>query len=166
MSHDLEKAIATSERTGNPVGLAIVDLDHFKRVNDRHGHAAGDAVLVAFSELLCASLRKADGVYRLGGEEFLLLMPGAGEEALAKVTETLRATIETRLRGPEGNLTASLGAACLRPGESAQAWLARADSALYRAKSLGRNRACVDCSAQSDEAAAPIAADAGPPTTA
>ncbi len=144
MEQDLQRAILVSERNRTPCGLAIVDIDHFKAVNDRHGHAAGDAVLVAFARLLRSAVRKADGAYRFGGEEFLLLLPGADVDGLATVTETLRASIAANVHGPEGHLTASLGAAELRPGESAQSWLSRADTALYRAKSLGRNRACVD----------------------
>lgn len=144
MARDLQRAVLASERSGAPVGIAIVDIDHFKRVNDRHGHAAGDAVLVAFAGLLQASVRHLDDVYRLGGEEFLLLLPGAGVGELTTITEHLRAGIESRLQSPDGGMTASLGAAALRAGEDVRGWLTRADRALYRAKGLGRNRACVD----------------------
>lgn len=144
MEQDLQRAIITNERNRTPCGLAIVDIDHFKAVNDRHGHVAGDAVLVAFADLLRSSVRKIDGVYRFGGEEFLLLLPGADVEGLATATEALRANVAANSIGPEGKLTVSLGAASLRGGESTQSWLSRADTALYRAKSLGRNCACVD----------------------
>ena len=113
MEQDLQKAIHVSDRTRADVGVAVLDIDRFKQVNDRHGHAAGDDVLVAFAELLRRSVRKVDGVYRMGGEEFLVLLPGADEDGLSIVTETLRAAIASELRGPEGYLTASIGAAAL-----------------------------------------------------
>ena len=144
MEQDLQQAILASRRTRAAYGLVIVDLDHFKHVNDRHGHAAGDEVLVEFAGLLRESVRQADGVYRFGGEEFLLLLPGADIAGLEIVVDTLRTRIAAHMRSPDGELTASLGAATLRTGESAQEWLARADAALYRAKESGRDRACVD----------------------
>lgn len=107
-------------------------------------------MLVAFAELLKNSERKVDGVYRFGGEEFLLLLPGADVRGLARVTESLRAKLAANLMGPDGPVTASLGAALLWEGESAQSWLARADAALYRAKDLGRNRACLGEAALDD----------------
>ena len=144
MEQDMQRAMQVVERNRTPCGVAIIDIDHFKLVNDRHGHAAGDAVLAAFADLLCRSVRKVDGVYRYGGEEFLLLLPDADVAGLETVTETLRFNIEHSLQGPDKNLTVSLGAAALEPGESAQTWLSRADRALYLAKGVGRNRACVD----------------------
>ncbi len=154
MEQDLQRAILVSERNRTACGVVIVDIDHFKLVNDRYGHPAGDAVLVAFAELLRGSVRKVDGVYRFGGEEFLLLLPGADVAGLETLTETLRTRIAQSLQGPDGNLTASLGAAALRAGESAESWLSRADAALYRAKGLGRNRACVDRSSGREPIAA------------
>ena len=144
MEQDLQQAILLSRRSRTPYGLAIVDLDHFKRINDRYGHAAGDDVLAGFAGLLRKSVRQVDGVYRFGGEEFLVLLPGADTAGLQTVVSTLRARIAAHMRSPDGKLTASLGAATLRPGESAETWFARADAALYRAKGLGRDRACVD----------------------
>lgn len=144
MEQDLQQAIRLSSRNRTPYSLIIADLDHFKRVNDRHGHAAGDELLVEFASLLRRSLREVDGVYRFGGEEFLVLLPGTGITGVQAVAATLRERIAAQMRGPDGKLTASLGAATLLPGETADAWLARADAALYRAKGLGRDRACVD----------------------
>jgi diguanylate cyclase (GGDEF)-like protein len=122
----------------------MIDIDHFKRVNDRHGHAAGDAVLVAFADLVRESVRKLDGVYRLGGEEFLVLLPGVTEDGLGKVATTLRTVVASRLATPDGTLTASLGTSMLRPGDTAATWLSRVDEALYRAKASGRDRVCSD----------------------
>lgn len=144
MDDDLRQAVLLSARNRSPLSVAIIDLDHFKRVNDRHGHAAGDEVLVEFAGLLRRSLREVDGVYRFGGEEFLVLLPDTGLTGVQAVARTLRERVAAQLRGPDGKLTASLGAATLLPGETAEAWLARADAALYRAKGLGRDRACVD----------------------
>ena len=155
MEQDLQRAMLVSERNRTPCGVAIVDIDHFKLINDRHGHAGGDAVLVAFAELLRSSVRKVDGVYRFGGEEFLLLLPGADVAGLETLTETLRVKIAQSRQGPDGNLTASLGAAALAAGESAQSWLSRADTELYRAKGLGRNRACVDRGGRRERSAVP-----------
>lgn len=155
MEQDLQRAIMVSERNRSACGVVIVDIDHFKQTNDRHGHAAGDAVLVAFADLLRKSVRRVDSVYRFGGEEFLLLLPGADVAGLLTVTETLRASIASGLQGPEGTLTASLGAAALAADESAQSWLSRADTELYRAKSLGRNRACVAKGVSRSSTAAP-----------
>ncbi|MFP7722220.1 GGDEF domain-containing protein [Lysobacter sp. A3-1-A15] len=143
MQDELEIAVAASRRTGIPVGLALVDIDHFKRVNDRHGHQAGDAVLAEFADVLRRSVRRADRVFRFGGEEFLVLVPGTTAKALATVAEQLRATVEARISSPGGPVTASIGAAVLVRGETVEAWLSRADSALYRAKAAGRNRAYV-----------------------
>lgn len=150
MEQDLQRALLLSDRTRFPCGLALVDIDHFKSINDQHGHAAGDATLVAFADLLRSSVRKVDSVYRFGGEEFLLLLPGADVAGLRAVTRTLRARIASSQLGPESNLTASLGAAMLAEGESVDAWLLRADAALYRAKALGRDRACVDGAAEGE----------------
>lgn len=143
MERDLERAILVSNRSGSPVGIAIVDIDHYKQINDCHGHAVGDEVLVAFARRLRASARNVDGVYRMGGDEFLVLFPGATEEDLSIATDGICAAISSEVSGPEGFLTASIGAAARRPGEASQSWLARADDALYRAKAGGRNRACV-----------------------
>lgn len=130
--------------------LAVLDLDRFKQVNDRHGHEAGDQVIIDFAAVVRASVRRGDRLYRLGGEEFVLLLTDVDGEgvriALAKVQSQVRA----RLRSPDGPVTVSIGAAVLAQGESWQEWLARADQALYAAKHNGRNRSVL---APGDEAA-------------
>ena len=144
MEHELQIAVELCKRSRAACGLVMLDLDHFKDVNDRHGHNAGDRVLIDFADLLGKSTREVDRLFRFGGEEFVLLLPGTDVAGLRSVTEKLRGKIAAQLLGPSGPVTSSLGAAALRPDEDWQAWLTRADAALYRAKGDGRNCAVVD----------------------
>ena len=144
MEQELQIAVETCKRSHAACGLVMLDLDHFKRVNDSHGHEAGDQVLVAFAALIRKSTRKVDRLFRFGGEEFVLLLPGTDVAGLRYVTANLRSRIAAELLGPSGPVTSSLGAAALRPGEDWPTWLARVDAALYRAKDGGRNCAVVD----------------------
>jgi diguanylate cyclase (GGDEF)-like protein len=141
---ELEQVLATHLRAGLPAGLAVLDLDHFKAVNDEHGHVAGDAVLVAFTRLLQESIRKRDRLYRFGGEEFVLLLPSTTADGVARALEKLHALLGERLRGPSGPVHTSIGAAMLQSGDDWRRWLDRADAALYAAKRGGRNRICMD----------------------
>ena len=142
----LEQAVARCAGGGAPLAVALLDVDHFKRVNDTHGHAAGDAVLRAFADAVTARLRSSDRVARYGGEEFLLLLPGCGEPAAAaQAAERARLVVEGHgWDAVAGGLriTVSIGVAVCQPGETAAALLQRADAALYRAKAGGRNRVC------------------------
>jgi diguanylate cyclase (GGDEF)-like protein len=140
MDRELQLAVEAHARHGASFGLAMVDLDHFKRVNDTHGHEAGDQVLVDFVRIARGAIRKLDQVYRLGGEEFVVLFSAMQESALPSVCEVLRARIEAQLRCDGERVTASIGCAMLQGGEGFATWLARADAALYRAKHAGRNR--------------------------
>lgn len=124
--------------------LAVLDIDWFKQVNDEHGHAAGDRVLVGLVELLGQRLRRVDGVYRIGGEEFVLLLPATPPAALPIVLERLQDSLRSHLRSPGGPVTVSIGAAALHADEAWNEWLARADAALYRAKHAGRDRTEID----------------------
>ena len=128
----------------NPtVTVAMVDIDHFKSINDDFGHASGDEVLKHVARLLSAVVRAEDSIVRLGGEEFLLVLPGIELNGAARIAERTRCTVEvTHFSGlPEGRrVTISVGVAQLKPLESRDAAIARADAALYRAKSSGRNR--------------------------
>ena len=144
MEHELQMAVELCKRSRAACGLVMLDLDHFKTVNDRHGHHAGDRVLIAFADLIRQSTREVDRLFRFGGEEFVLLLPGTDLPGLRCVTEKLRSKIAEQLLGPSGPVTSSLGAAALRPDEDWQTWLARVDAALYRAKGGGRNCAVVD----------------------
>ncbi|WP_187266050.1 diguanylate cyclase domain-containing protein [Alkalisalibacterium limincola] len=150
LEQELQAAMALHNSAGQPIGLAVFDLDHFKQVNDEHGHDAGDRVLVAFADLVQGCIRKRDRVFRIGGEEFVLLLPGTDtgglEQALAKVL----ARVRSNLRGPGGAVTVSIGATLLKPGDDWTTWLARADAALYFAKRNGRDRICTDDQAAAD----------------
>lgn len=133
-------------RRGRPLhapAIVVIDLDHFKQVNDQHGHETGDDVLVSFVRLLRSSLRRDDYLYRYGGEEFVLLL-GHGRPALESTLSRLHERVRRHLRCPSGPVTVSMGAALLRDNESWTTWLARADAALYAAKRDGRDRVVVE----------------------
>jgi diguanylate cyclase (GGDEF)-like protein len=130
-----------SRISGDPVALIVVDLDHFKVVNDTHGHASGDAVLRDVAYMIRKELRAFDLAYRLGGEEFLILLPGSGEPGAALVAERLREAVAIRpIAGVP--VTISCGVAASAPGNAFDfdTVFARADYALYSAKRAGRNR--------------------------
>lgn len=137
---EIERAL----RFGQPLVLIAIDLDHFKSINDGHGHAVGDAVLVDFTTLVQAQLRVIDQLARIGGEEFVLLLPGTDAKGAYQVAERIRRLLEQRaLPIPGGTLryTSSFGVAELEPQHPGlDRWLARADAALYAAKGNGRNR--------------------------
>ena len=140
----LQTEIARARRGGEPLVLAILDIDHFKRVNDRHGHPAGDAVLAAAAAKMLGCIRAGDVVGRIGGEEFAILMPVTDLDGARLVCERLRAAIEARpvdVAGAIGVLvTVSTGIALLRYGERCDSLILRADAALYEAKTSGRNQ--------------------------
>jgi diguanylate cyclase (GGDEF)-like protein len=134
-----------SQVTGEPVGLIVGDLDHFKRINDTHGHTAGDIVLKEVAYLLRKQLRAFDLAYRLGGEEFLILVPGSDLERTAELAERLRAGVATDIIGGGLSVTMSFGVGASAQNERFDyaAVFAEADAALYRAKRGGRDRVCV-----------------------
>jgi diguanylate cyclase (GGDEF)-like protein len=148
MEEMLVSQVQRSRRTGEPFTVLMLDLDHFKGINDRHGHAAGDRALQHTAAALKAELREVDAVGRFGGEEFLVLMPGATVETARPVAERLRAALITdapRIDGASLFLSASIGVARWRePAEEPSRLLMRADAALYRAKLHGRDRVVVD----------------------
>jgi diguanylate cyclase (GGDEF)-like protein len=133
-----------SERSGQPVGLIVGDLDHFKEVNDSHGHATGDAVLQDVAYLLRKQLRAFDLAYRIGGEEFLVLLPGADSEHTEVMAERLREAIEASTVGAGLRVTMSFGVSASPSGNAFdyKAICEEADAALYEAKRSGRNRVC------------------------
>lgn len=136
--------IDRSNRYRQPVSLILLDVDHFKRINDGHGHAAGDAVLCDLARLAGDGIRSADLLFRWGGEEFAVLTPSTGYRGAVALAETLRRMVERHDFPAVGTLTISLGIAEHAVGEDAAAWFGRADAALYDAKRGGRNRVCVD----------------------
>ena len=124
-----------------PFAVVALDIDHFKRVNDNHGHDAGDRVLQELARLMGESSREDDVLCRVGGEEFLMLLPNASVEVAAQVAERLRALVEQTPMEPVGRITVSLGVAHWpRDGSGIDQVLKRADEMLYRAKQHGRNR--------------------------
>jgi diguanylate cyclase (GGDEF)-like protein len=134
-----------SEVTGEPVGVIVADLDHFKRINDTRGHAVGDAVLKEVAYLLRKQLRAFDLAYRLGGEEFLILVPGSDLEHTIELAARLREAVATSLVADNLAVTMSLGVGASAHDQSFDytAVFAEADAALYKAKRGGRNRVCV-----------------------
>ena len=147
------RLIDAALRAGKPVSLLMLDLDHFKNVNDTHGHAAGDAVLAAFAGLLERMVRQSDIFARVGGEEFVVLAPNAGREAAQELAERIRVAVAV-LPVPVGqdslSVSVSIGTATLQPQQDGERFpgqrnvleslLAAADDALYEAKRNGRNR--------------------------
>jgi diguanylate cyclase (GGDEF)-like protein len=133
-----------ARRHGAGFAVLAMDVDRFKAINDAFGHDAGDAVLRRVADALRASLRDGDTVGRAGGEEFVAVLPGAGEAAAAEVAERLRASVvalDCSDLHPALRVTLSVGAAVWRPDDAGvAATLKRADESLYRAKGLGRNR--------------------------
>ncbi|MCA1769040.1 MAG: diguanylate cyclase [Halomonas sp.] len=140
----VEKELARSARRGEPLSILILDIDHFKRVNDDHGHVVGDDVLKELVKHISERVRESDVLTRWGGEEFALLLPDTSLEGARQLAETLRASVEAARFG-EGlpNLTISIGGAQLDASETPKAGFRRADSALYKAKESGRNRVCM-----------------------
>jgi diguanylate cyclase (GGDEF)-like protein/hemerythrin-like metal-binding protein/PAS domain S-box-containing protein len=143
-----------AERYGHKLSVAMVDLDHFKKINDTYGHAAGDLVLSGFAEICHGCLRLSDEMGRWGGEEFLILLPETGTAGAGRVSERLRASLE-QFAFPGGIcITASIGIAAFRKGEPFAVLVHRADAAMYCAKQGGRNRVVTDEQDLADDVAA------------
>ncbi|MDR0281069.1 MAG: sensor domain-containing diguanylate cyclase [Paucimonas sp.] len=139
------QALLEAERAPEPLTALLIDLDHFKELNDTHGHLAGDEVLRQFARLLESSLRQADIVCRWGGEEFIVLLKDTDAARGLSIAEKIRQRTEERQFSFEGksiSLTTSIGLSAFGPGDTLQPLIARADQALYRAKQGGRNRVC------------------------
>lgn len=142
----LEEELARAERSNGVFHIAIIDLDHFKRINDSYGHNAGDEVLKRFAETARDTLRRSDVLARYGGEEFICLFPEGSGDDIRTVMERLRDTFAHIQYGhlPEKeHVTLSAGIGASRPGDNATTLTERADRALYRAKREGRNRVVV-----------------------
>jgi diguanylate cyclase (GGDEF)-like protein len=140
----LEREVSRARRHKHFLAIAMLDIDHFKRVNDTYGHEGGDEVLRLFARTAAGALRKGDALYRYGGEEFVAILPHAdlpgAAVAAERMIDAVRAS-QIRLGSATVQVTASAGVACLSTAGGAEA-LARADAALYEAKRGGRNRVC------------------------
>ncbi|MFG0720614.1 GGDEF domain-containing protein [Pseudomonas sp. GLN_6] len=143
MEQTLKREVDIARRNLQPLSVLMVDIDHFKRINDSHGHIVGDQALKAVASALKDSLRNVDMVFRYGGEEFMVLLSNTSREAASMVGERLRLAvlgIQYLVENRAIELSVSLGCACLLPGESMDSLLRRADNALYVSKREGRNR--------------------------
>jgi diguanylate cyclase (GGDEF)-like protein len=144
----LQQAWSAASRSGIPLSVMVVDIDHFKHINDTYGHAAGDAVLREAANTLRSSARRQDSVCRIGGEEFLVICPNTDIKAAMQSAERLRTTLEAKriaIGQVEKSITASIGVATKLPSTvDIDALVSAADQALYAAKQAGRNR----CSAR------------------
>jgi len=144
LDQTLPRIIQRHLHVSEPLCLAIMDIDHFKRVNDGFGHPAGDAVLVKVGNLVRGNLRPADSAARIGGEEFALILPQTALKGAVKAVERVREAIAGTAFDHDGRalpqVTVSLGLAELQPGVNSEELLAQADVALYAAKQSGRNR--------------------------
>ncbi|HSM94900.1 MAG TPA: PleD family two-component system response regulator [Rhizomicrobium sp.] len=146
MARHLDNLISSAQKSGKPLSFLIMDIDHFKSVNDTHGHDIGDEVLREFANRISANIRGIDLACRYGGEEFVVVMPDTDVEFAATIAERLRKSVETTpieiSRAPTTlNVTISIGIAVSQgEGDNAEKLLHRADQALYRAKREGRNR--------------------------
>jgi diguanylate cyclase (GGDEF)-like protein len=137
-----EQELAQSERLGRSLSIVGLDLDNFKKVNDMHGHGGGDVTLCAFVDLVKEQLRTGDVIARMGGEEFVLMLPGMDASCAARMTENLRHSLAQMRVHYDGRMivmTASAGVTEMQAGDSLAAMLKRADASLYRAKAEGRN---------------------------
>jgi len=140
LDHVLEENLQRALRYATPFSIILLDLDHFKQVNDVHGHLVGDEVLVNIGRILAACTRATDTVGRWGGEEFLIIVPNAGLNDAARLAEKLRGEIEAHEFPTVGKMSASFGVTNFVPNDDVVKMINRADITLYKAKHAGRNR--------------------------
>jgi diguanylate cyclase (GGDEF)-like protein len=149
----LEREVRRADRYGVRLALALMDIDHFKWVNDQFGHPCGDQVLVTLAAMLGRAVRRADVVARYGGEEFMILFPQTSLESAAWTCERIRINFGGILVPcAAAPITLSIGVTAYQAGESKEQLLARADDLLYRAKAAGRNRTMRDPGAETEAA--------------
>ena len=150
LNDSLQREFDRCARDGAPLSLVLIDLDHFKQVNDRYGHSMGDEVLRQVSAMLGQEMRSSDICCRYGGEEFLLVLPQVGQDAALERAQSCRSRVAEHHWLADGQaiaVTLSVGVACTLDARTAPAELInRADQALYRAKAEGRNRVCLSAS--------------------
>ncbi len=162
---EVEREFLRAGRYDRPSTLVVIDVDHFRTINDRYGHAAGDAVLVSIANICMSNMRKSDTFGRIGGEEFALLLPETEAEEAREAAERIRQAVQStivQVGGAEVRATVSMGVAP-RPAnsEGVATWFSEADIALYEAKSFGRNRVTLG-KARRPVAARPATPDARP----
>jgi len=139
LEEELCIAIARVQRRESGAGLLMLDLDHFKEINDRYGHANGDEVLKRFADLVRTHSRHEDRLFRFGGEEFVLLLNNVRDESMILAARHIQQTIRDRLNTHGQPVTCSIGAALASPHDDWESWLHRADNAVYQAKTWGRD---------------------------
>ena len=135
----LNDIVNSYKRNAALASMLLLDLDHFKKVNDVHGHAVGDQILKRITEIINLRIRVTDSLYRVGGEEFVVVLEGQNLERATHLSEQLRTLVEANELAPDQSVTISVGVAALREDETPNDWMHRADEALYRAKHSGRN---------------------------
>ena len=139
LAETLESIIASSQRLNETASLLLIDLDHFKQVNDTQGHAAGDQILISLTEVIKLRLRVTDSLFRIGGEEFVVVVDGQNIDKAYQLAEQLRTLVDAGELAATSAVTISIGVAELQSGEPGDPWLRRADEALYAARHAGRN---------------------------
>jgi len=142
LSSSLQREVDLAQRQELPLSMLVIDIDHFKAFNDKHGHAFGDDVLVAISQTIANTVRRSDLLFRYGGEEFVVLASHTGEAGAMLLAERIRQNVAgmQTVRGHNIEITVSIGVARLQETESAEVFFERADKALYSAKHNGRNQ--------------------------
>lgn len=140
VENSLEQELQRQQRFGHTFSIILLDIDHFKKVNDEYGHQTGDQVLIEFSELLKEHVRSVDTLGRWGGEEFMIVCPSTDQQGIVEMACKLKAAIENHSFATTGHQTASFGATTIRDHDSLQQLILRADKAMYQAKHSGRNQ--------------------------
>ena len=143
LSQKLKESIEIKKRSQEPIAAILLDLDHFKKANDIHGHSIGDNLLVRICHVISGNIRLTDRLYRYGGEEFIVILRGSALADALMIAEKLRIAVLQDQPLESYGVTISLGVAELEEGETAEAWLKRVDNALYESKKSGRNKTTV-----------------------
>lgn len=144
MELEVPRTLETAQRNGTPLSMMMIDIDHFKRINDTHGHLCGDQILKKVGEIVSHTVRASDLAFRFGGEEIAVMLPNADQEGAAHLAERLRSDISDLCYCDERDLsvTVSIGIATQRTDDEVTSLFERADKALYEAKQTGRDRVC------------------------
>ena len=142
MESTLKREIGLAQRHNNPLSVILLDIDHFKKINDHYGHLHGDQVLAKVAQCAKETIRDSDIIFRYGGEEFLILLTNTSLDGACLLGERIRNEIMKLQMAdlPSAKVTVSLGVATLHSGDEQQNFIDRADKALYQAKEKGRNR--------------------------